>query len=119
MPTLQKMKKWTSAGTLLNCPKPQHALCPVFRDPVAPAKQQHEVVKRPSPAPRREVLDREEMPPAARHRRDEMRNKRERMTAPDRDRVSEPRAAPKPHRYKPAIQQAASVAHGLIFSFRQ
>jgi len=99
--------------------KPPHPLCPVFRHPVSPPEQQNEVIKRPSPAPRRDVLDGEKVTPAARHGGDKMRHERERVAAPDSDRVSAPRSAPKPHRHKPAIQQAASVAHGLIFSCRR
>lgn len=94
----------------------------VFEWPDGPepaAEEQHKVVKSPASALRWDVLDREKMTPAARHGGDEMRNERKRMTTPDSYRIRAPRAAPKPHRYKPAIQQAASVAHGLIFSFRQ
>lgn len=93
--------------------EPVHANRPIFSHSVSASKQEDEIIQRPSSASRRDVLDREEMPPLSGQRGDKMRHDQQRMTAPNRHRIGAPRSAPKPHRHQPAIQKPARLGDHL------
>lgn len=96
--------------------EPLDSDCSVFGDTVATAKKQHEVVQRPSPAARRDVLNGEKVAPPARHCGNEVWHEHKSVAAPDCDWIGAQRLPPKPHGDQSAIQQSTCVVHSITLS---